>query len=128
MITRIVLITFGALALSIASACGGDSQASPGATKVVAAFYPLAFAAETIGGETFDGNRKTAIFPGDLPERSDSLFQPSDSISQESRLPHLNIVRFRPPNLEESGSGATLSIPHIRLDRALQFLIGDRLA
>ncbi|WP_137135979.1 YcjX family protein [Rhizobium sp. FKY42] len=83
---------------------------------------------ETIGGETFDGNRKTAIFPGDLPERSDSLFQLSDSISQESRLPHLNIVRFRPPNIEESGSGATLSIPHIRLDRALQFLIGDRLA
>lgn len=82
---------------------------------------------ETIGGEIFDGTRKTAIFPGDLPENSDSLFQQPDSSSEATRLPPLNIVRFRPPNLDEAGSGATLSIPHIRLDRALQFLLGDRL-
>ena len=36
-------------------------------------------------------------------------------------------VRFRPPRLERSADGVTLSLPHIRLDRALQFLIGDRL-
>lgn len=85
-------------------------------------------AGETIGGETFDGIRNTAIFPGDLPGETDSIFKPADSVSQQMRLPHLNIVRFRPPKLDETASGATLSIPHIRLDRALQFLLGDRLA
>lgn len=84
-------------------------------------------AGERINGETFDGKRKTAIFPGDLPEKPDSLFQASDSISEDMPLPHLNIVRFRPPELEGAG-GAMLSVPHIRLDRALEFLFGDRLA
>jgi predicted YcjX-like family ATPase len=37
-------------------------------------------------------------------------------------------VRFRPPELEDTGGGLKLSLPQIRLDRALQFLIGDRLA
>ncbi len=32
-------------------------------------------AGEKINGETFDGKRKTAIFPGDLPENPDSLFR-----------------------------------------------------
>lgn len=84
-------------------------------------------AGERINGETFDGKRKTAIFPGDLPEKPDSLFQAPDSISEDMPLPHLNIVRFRPPELEGAG-GAMLSVPHIRLDRALEFLFGDRLA
>ncbi|MBW8318824.1 MAG: YcjX family protein, partial [Rhizobium sp.] len=42
--------------------------------------------------------------------------------------PDLDIVRFRPPLIEETGGGITLSVPHIRLDRAMQFLFGDRLA
>jgi hypothetical protein len=85
-------------------------------------------AGERINGETFDGNRKTAIFPGDLPEKTDSLFQQANSISQVSLVPDLNIVRFRPPDLDETQKGVKLSVPHIRLDRALQFLFGDRLA
>ena len=35
-------------------------------------------------------------------------------------------IRFRPPALEETDDGIP-ALPHIRLDRALQFLIGDRL-
>jgi len=35
-------------------------------------------------------------------------------------------LRFRPPQLESAGAEPP-SLPHIRLDRALQFLIGDRL-
>lgn len=80
---------------------------------------------ERIGGETFDGSRKTAIFPGDLPEDPDLLFRQSGGGAD---MPDLNFVRFRPPALEESGSGIKLSVPHIRLDRAMQFLFGDRLA
>ena len=81
-------------------------------------------AGETIDGELFDGERKTAIFPGDLPENPDSLFKDLESDSH----PSLNFVRFRPPHIEETGGGLKLSVPHIRLDRALQYLIGDRLA
>jgi predicted YcjX-like family ATPase len=83
---------------------------------------------ETIAGERFDGDRKTAIFPGDLPEDPESLFERIESGSPDVALPDVNVVRFRPPHLEETGSGIKLSVPHIRLDRAMQFLFGDRLA
>jgi predicted YcjX-like family ATPase len=83
---------------------------------------------EEINGEIFDGKRKTAIFPGDLPEKTDIYFRAEEAAGGAAELPHINIVRFRPPEIEETGGGIKLSLPHIRLDRALQFLIGDRLA
>lgn len=79
-------------------------------------------AGETINGEIFDGNRVTAIFPGDLPSDPKAVLA-----IQEGDDPLINIVRFRPPLVEEK-NGAGVSLPHIRLDRALQFLIGDKLA
>lgn len=80
---------------------------------------------ETIDGEKFDGKTETAIFPGDLPEKPDSIFEGPESVSED---PSIRFVRFRPPKLEKTAEGFTLSLPHIRLDRAIQFLIGDRLA
>ena len=56
-------------------------------------------------------------------ERADAVF----GADGETVTP-LRFVRFRPPRLERTAEGATLSLPHIRLDRALQFLIGDYLA
>jgi predicted YcjX-like family ATPase len=82
---------------------------------------------EKIAGELFDGKRKTAIFPGDLPRNPDSFFKVVDSNSQ-AMPPDINIVRFRPPLIEENDAGVKLSLPHIRLDRALEYLLGDRLA
>jgi uncharacterized protein len=78
---------------------------------------------ETIGTERFDGATETAIFPGDLPSRPELLFA-----KDGGPVPEIRFVRFRPPRLERTAEGVTLSLPHIRLDRALQFLIGDRLA
>ncbi|KQV81657.1 YcjX family protein [Rhizobium sp. Root1220] len=83
---------------------------------------------ETIAGERFDGIRKTAVFPGDLPLDPETLFESIESGSHEVSLPDVSVVRFRPPQLEETGGGIKLSVPHIRLDRAMQFLFGDRLA
>jgi predicted YcjX-like family ATPase len=83
---------------------------------------------ERIGEETFDGNRKTAIFPGDLPQNPKWLFEALESNGDNVHLPDVNVVRFRPPELDETANGVTLSVPHIRLDRAMQFLFGDRLA
>jgi uncharacterized protein len=83
-------------------------------------------AGETINGERFDGTKTTAIFPGDLPENPEQMFRTLDTDAPE--LPDINFVRFRPPGLEERADGLRIAVPHIRLDRALQFLLGDRLA
>jgi predicted YcjX-like family ATPase len=76
---------------------------------------------EEVDGRIFDGTAEIAMFPGDLPDDPASVFEP------DARVP-LRFVRFRPPRLEQTAEGLTLSLPHIRLDRALEFLIGDRLA
>ncbi|SHM16398.1 YcjX family GTP-binding protein [Roseibium suaedae] len=92
---------------------------------------------ETIDDRAFDGEREIAMFPGDLPENPDSLFEAFDSQSEglqdEAQKTHedpgtdLRFLRFRPPRLDRTAEGMPLSLPHIRLDRALEFLIGDRL-
>ncbi len=83
-------------------------------------------AGETINGERFDGTKTTAIFPGDLPADPTHMFNTLDGDTPD--LPDINFVRFRPPTLEGRSGSLNLAVPHIRLDRALQFLLGDRLA
>ncbi|PLP57444.1 amino acid regulated cytosolic protein [Mesorhizobium loti] len=83
---------------------------------------------ERIGNDTFNGNTETAIFPGDLPKSVDAVFEELASDRADKSDPTIRFVRFRPPKLERTAEGVTLSLPHIRLDRALQFLIGDRIA
>jgi predicted YcjX-like family ATPase len=85
---------------------------------------------ETDGDEAFDGNTEVATFPGDLPGDPDALFNGkgafrglSSAAAEESDF---RFLRFRPPPLERDHDHAP-ALPHIRLDRALQFLIGDRL-
>jgi uncharacterized protein len=91
-------------------------------------------AGEIAGGETFDGTSEVATFPGDLPLSTDGLFA-TDAAARRSftGLSHgaadaadYRFLRFRPP-LVAAEAGETEPLPHIRLDRALQFLIGDRL-
>ncbi|RBP04533.1 hypothetical protein DFR50_13910 [Roseiarcus fermentans] len=77
---------------------------------------------ETIGGEIFDGVAEAAVFPGELPEDPAAIFE-GDAIALPEADNDWRFVRFRPPLLQR-GQPA----PQIRLDRALQFLIGDRLA
>src|SRR3546814_2779499 len=51
---------------------------------------------ERIGVEIFDGNRKTAIFPGDLPEDPELFFRQLET--DATALTEVNVVRFRPPD------------------------------
>lgn len=64
-------------------------------------------------GTLFDGEREAAIFPGDLPADPEAALR-GDMEGQ------LKFVRFRPPLIKD------VTFPHIRLDRAIEFLIGDR--
>ena len=77
---------------------------------------------ETIGGQVFDGVAEAAVFPGELPAEPNAIFK-GDAIALPEADNDWRFVRFRPP-LTQRGEPA----PQIRLDRALQFLIGDRLA
>ena len=78
-------------------------------------------AGEVVGSETFDGSSEAAIFPGELPERPEAIFDPASR--WQIRAP-----RFRPPLVAPDAGGRVQPPPQIRLDRALEFLIGDRLA
>jgi predicted YcjX-like family ATPase len=86
-------------------------------------------AGEVANGETFDGNTEVATFPGDLPADLERLFD-GDAFRGLSTSgadgADFRFLRFRPPLLDRGGTGEP-ALPHIRLDRALQFLIGDRL-
>ena len=60
-------------------------------------------AGETIGGEKFDGKTETAIFPGDLPEKAEAVFEHAPTQRQgEQREPLIRFVRFRPPKIERT--------------------------
>ena len=77
---------------------------------------------ERLGGKVFDGKTEAAVFPGDLPDDPASLL---DGVRAEA----VHFPRFRPPRLAaDAGAGEPAVLPHIRLDRAMDFLLGDRLA
>lgn len=67
---------------------------------------------EAIGGRHFDGETEAAVFPGDLPGDPKSAWN-------GSLAGRLRFLRFRPPIVAEG------RFPHIRLDRAMEFLLGD---
>jgi predicted YcjX-like family ATPase len=83
------------------------------------------------GGKIFDGMTEVAVFPGELPADPETLFAPGAAsfrglTAASTEETDFRFVRFRPPPLETTRDDVP-ALPHIRLDRALQFLIGDRL-
>jgi predicted YcjX-like family ATPase len=68
-----------------------------------------------VRGHLRDEDRETVLFPGEIPPE---LPEPDDWASGRFRF-----REFAPRRLAPSASGQ-----HIRLDQALQFLIGDKLA
>ena len=76
---------------------------------------------ETLDGTSYDGKTEIALFPGDLPERPDSLFENGTPVA-------LNFLRFTPPQKLDRNANGDVVLPHIRFDRALDYLVGDWLA
>jgi predicted YcjX-like family ATPase len=75
---------------------------------------------ERIGRKVFDGRTEAALFPGDLPVDPARMLdlsasQPGDEVC---------FLTFRPPRVAGDALGG---VAHVRLDRALEFLLGDLL-
>jgi hypothetical protein len=87
-------------------------------------------AGEVLGQQVFDGETEVAMFPGDLPDDPEVLFAETGAYrgltATSAQQADFRFLRLRPPILK-NGHGEQPFFPHIRLDRALQFLIGDRL-
>ncbi|MGQ0673786.1 MAG: YcjX family protein [Hyphomicrobium sp.] len=80
-------------------------------------------AGERIDGEVYDGVREAALFPGDLPADPAAALDPAGPWAGPGAAA---FVRFRPPAMRSKAlAGQPQVPPHIRLDRALEFLIGD---
>ncbi|CAH1665581.1 YcjX family GTP-binding protein [Chelatococcus asaccharovorans] len=88
----------------------------------LAAIVGTPAAGEEIDGQIFDGETEAAIFPGELPDNPETVF--SGAVPSGA----LRFPRFRPPRRARDHGGRLAPLPHIRLDRALEFLLGDRLA
>ena len=76
---------------------------------------------EQFQGKTFNGQDPVLLFPGDLPDEisgAETNQTENDTISSGD----IDIIKFAPPNPEEPPK-----MPHIRLDRALNMLLGDKL-
>lgn len=81
----------------------------------------IPIAGETLGGRVYDGETEVAIFPGDLPDQVETIFR--------GEAVPLQFLRFRPPApaMRKADDGRADAFPQIRLDRALEFLLGDAL-
>ncbi len=77
-------------------------------------------AGQSLNGALYDGKTEIALFPGDLPEQPDSVFEGGKPVE-------LNFLGFMPPQRLDRNASGDVVLPHIRFDRALDFLIGDRL-
>ena len=85
---------------------------------------PLDVVRGTLLNDDETRGRQAAFYPGELPEDPAHLLTPARQGAQEWLGADYQIMRFAPAVLDlRPGDGP----PHIRLDRAAEFLIGDRL-
>ena len=77
-----------------------------------------------VRGTLLDSGKQAAFYPGQLPEDPGHLLGPARSGADKWLDADYQIMSFAPAPLDLRPSDGP---PHIRLDRAAQFLIGDRL-
>jgi len=77
-----------------------------------------------VRGRLADSGREAALFPGELPEDPAAILGPARAGATAWEDLDFRALAFAPPRLVlKPGDGP----PHIRLDRAADFLIGDKL-
>ncbi|SEH97161.1 YcjX family protein [Paracoccus alkenifer] len=76
-----------------------------------------------VRGTLMDG-RQAALYPGELPDNPAELLHPAAKGASHWLDADYNVMTFAPaPDTLRPGAGP----PHIRMDRAAEFLLGDRL-
>jgi uncharacterized protein len=86
-------------------------------------------AGEKLAGRIFDGSKEAAIFPGDLDPDPRATLAAARKATTPDQGFGVGLVRFRPPHLTPPGASIERQPwPHIRLDKALEHLLGDRLS
>ena len=83
-------------------------------------------AGQKLGKKTFTGEEEVAVFPGDLPADPDEAISAAAASPEPGEGPY-RFLRFRPPKAMHTPHGSAPTLPHIRLDAALNFLLADRL-
>ncbi|QUJ75354.1 YcjX family protein [Sulfitobacter albidus] len=79
---------------------------------------------DVVRGTLLDTGKQAAFYPGALPEDPSEILSPARAGETEWLAEDYAIMRFAPSPLSlRPGDGP----PHIRLDRAAEFLFGDRL-
>ncbi|MBT0958762.1 YcjX family protein [Alphaproteobacteria bacterium KMM 3653] len=79
---------------------------------------------DMVRGTLLGTGKAAALYPGDLPEEPARLLSPAREGAQQWLDGDYNVMKFRPAALTLTpGEGP----PHIRLDRAAEFLFGDKL-
>ncbi|MEM6325013.1 MAG: YcjX family protein [Pseudomonadota bacterium] len=79
---------------------------------------------DCVAGTLLEDGRRAAFYPGDLPDDPQRLLVPARDGAEAWLDADYKVMNFAPAEVTlKPGEGP----PHIRLDRALQFLIGDRL-
>jgi uncharacterized protein len=79
-----------------------------------------------VRGRQADTGRQVALYAGELPADPLRLLSPARQGAEAWLDADFGMMQFAPA-VGQSGGGQTGGLPHIRLDRAAEFLIGDRL-
>lgn len=80
---------------------------------------------DCVRGTLLDTGKQVAMFAGDLPNDPNVILRPAAEGAANWLNDDYAVMNFAPaPNTAKAGSGP----PHIRLDRAAEFIIGDRLS
>ncbi len=79
---------------------------------------------DVVRGRLRDGDKLAAMYPGELPSDPARLLTPARQSAEKWLDADYSVMSFLPRELElKPGDGP----PHVRLDKAAQFLFGDRL-
>jgi len=79
---------------------------------------------DVVRGRLIEGGKSVALHPGELPEDPQRLLNPAAAGEERWLDGDYRVMSFAPAELRlKPGEGP----PHIRLDKAAQFLLGDRL-
>ena len=79
---------------------------------------------DCVRGHLLDGGKSAAFYPGELPEDPARLLAPAREGAEAWLDAQYQIMRFAPAQISLKPDEGP---PHIRLDKAAEFLIGDRL-